>query len=61
MDQPIDEFDFLQLLQKESEDLYADRQQTQVGVEIIGCDEKKSEFEIIEITLLALRKLQLKN
>ena len=44
-----------------SEDLYADRQQTQVGVEVIGCDEKKSEFEIIEITLLALKKLQVKN
>jgi len=44
-----------------SEDLYADRQQTQVGVEIIGCDEEKSEFEIIEATLSALKKLQVKN
>jgi ATP phosphoribosyltransferase regulatory subunit len=44
-----------------SEDLYADRQQTQVGVEVIGCDEEKSEFGIIEITLSALKKLQVKN
>jgi ATP phosphoribosyltransferase regulatory subunit len=44
-----------------SEELYADRQQTQVGVEIIGCDERKSELEIIEVTLSALKKLQVKN
>ena len=44
-----------------SEELHADRQQTQVGVEIIGCDETKSDFEIIEILLFALKKLQLKN
>ncbi len=44
-----------------SENLYADRQQTQVGVEIIGCDEEKSDFEIIEILLSALQKLNLKN
>ena len=42
-------------------DLYKDRQQTQVGVEIIGCDEEKSNFEIIEILLLVLEKLQVKN
>ena len=27
-----------------SENLYADRQQTQVGVELIGCDKEKSNF-----------------
>ena len=42
-------------------DLYKDRQQTQVGVEIIGCDAEKSNFEIIEILLSTLKKLQVKN
>ncbi len=42
-------------------DLYVDRQQTQVGVEIIGCDEEKSNFEIIEILLSSLKELQVKN
>lgn len=41
-------------------DFYKDRQQTQVGVEIIGCDAEKSNFEIIEILLLTLKKLQAK-
>lgn len=40
-----------------SEDLHKDRQQTQVGVEIIGCDLEKSNFEIIETLLQTLRKL----
>lgn len=40
-----------------SEDLYKDRQQTQVGVEIIGCDEEKSDFEVIGILLEILKKL----
>ncbi len=44
-----------------SEDLYADRQQTQVGVEIIGCDQEKSDLEIIEIMLTVLKKLNMKN
>jgi len=44
-----------------SEELYADRQQTQVGVEIIGCDEEKSNLEIIEISLTALKKLNVKD
>ena len=44
-----------------SENLFADRQQTQVGVEIIDCDQEKSNFEIIEISLAALQKLALKN
>ncbi len=49
------------VLRAKSEELYADRQQTQVGVEIIGCDEEKSNFEIIKILLAALKKLQVKN
>lgn len=44
-----------------SDNLYADRQQTQVGAEIIGCDEEKSDFEVINILLSALKKLQIKN
>jgi len=44
-----------------SDNLYADRQQTQVGVEIIGCDEEKSNLEIIETLLAALKKLSMKN
>lgn len=44
-----------------SDNLYADRQQTQVGVEIIGCDAEKSQLEIIEILLATLKKLSLKN
>lgn len=44
-----------------SEELHADRQQTQVGVEVIGCDEEKSNFEIIGILLSALKKLGMKN
>ncbi len=44
-----------------SENLYADRQQTQVGVEIIGCDKEKSSFEIVEILLVVLKKLEAKN
>ena len=44
-----------------SDNLYADRQQTQVGVEIIGCDEEKSNLEIIETLLAALKKLSMNN
>lgn len=44
-----------------SDGLYADRQQTQLGIELIGCDKEKSNFEIIEILLVALQKLKLKN
>ncbi len=42
-------------------DLYKDRQQTQVGVEIIGCDAEKSNLEIIEILLSVLKKLRVEN
>lgn len=44
-----------------SDNLYADRQQTQVGAEIIGCDEEKSDFEVIRVLLSTLKKLQMKN
>lgn len=44
-----------------NEELHADRQQTQAGIEIIGCDEEKSDFEIISTLLAALKKLGHKN
>lgn len=48
-----------------SNDLYADRQQTQVGVEIIGCSAEESEekyaFEIIELLLATLKKLAMED
>ncbi len=44
-----------------SQDLYADRQQTQLGIEIIGCDTQKSAFEIIETSLKALKEMGLEN
>lgn len=44
-----------------SEELYADRQQTQVGIEIIGCEQEKSDLEIILTLLSSLEKLSLKN
>lgn len=44
-----------------NDDLYKDRQQTQVGVEIIGCDEEESNFEIIKILLEAILKLKQEN
>jgi ATP phosphoribosyltransferase regulatory subunit len=40
-----------------NEELHADRQQTQAGIEIIGCDEEKSDFEIISTLLATLKKL----
>ncbi|MBM5782078.1 MAG: hypothetical protein FJ368_01510 [Pelagibacterales bacterium] len=40
-----------------NDDLYKDRQQTQVGVEIIGCDDEKSNFEIVQILLQVLEKI----
>jgi ATP phosphoribosyltransferase regulatory subunit len=43
-----------------SHELYANRQQTQVGLEIIGCDAEKSNFEIVENLLSALNKLSVK-
>jgi len=49
------------VLCSKSEDLYKDRQQTQVGVEIIGCDAEKSNFEIIEILLKVLKEIMNKS
>lgn len=36
---------------------FDDRQQTQIGVEIIGCNAESSSLEVIEITLKALKKV----
>ncbi len=44
-----------------SNELYADRQSTQVGLEIIGSDDEESDFEIIKIILQILSKLLLQN
>lgn len=49
------------VLLTKSNELYADRQSTQVGVEIIGCDQEKSNFEIVEIILKILPKISVKN
>ncbi len=49
------------VLLTKSNELYADRQSTQVGVEIIGCDQEKSNFEIIETILKILPKISVKN
>ncbi|NBV06690.1 MAG: hypothetical protein EBS06_05580 [Proteobacteria bacterium] len=46
------------VLRAKNNDLYADRQQTQVGVEIIGCDKEKSNFKVVKILLATLKKLQ---
>ena len=48
------------VLNAKSSDLYADRQQTQVGFEIIGCDDEFSDFEVINLLLSTLNKLKLK-
>lgn len=45
------------VLQAKNNELYPNRQQTQVGLEIIGCDEEKSIFEIVDNLLLVLEKL----
>jgi ATP phosphoribosyltransferase regulatory subunit len=44
-----------------SEEIYSNRQKTQAGFEIIGCDEEKSNFEIVEVVLSALKKLTVKD
>jgi len=49
------------VLYARSEEVYSNRQQTQAGLEIIGCDEEKSNFEIVEVTLAALKKLAVKD
>jgi len=49
------------VLLTKSNELYADRQSTQLGVEIIGCDQEKSNLEIIDIILKILPKISVKN
>lgn len=44
-----------------SNELYADRQQTQVGFEIIGCSKEDSDLEVIENLLSALINLGIEN
>lgn len=48
------------VLLTKSNELYADRQSTQLGVEIIGCDQEKSNLEIIALILEVLNKFSLK-
>jgi ATP phosphoribosyltransferase regulatory subunit len=45
------------VLQARNNELYPSRQQTQVGLEIIGCESEESIFEIVNNLLLALQKL----
>jgi len=49
------------VLLTKSAELYADRQSTQVGVEIIGSNQEKSDLEIITTILKILPKISLKN
>jgi ATP phosphoribosyltransferase regulatory subunit len=49
------------VLYAKNNELYANRQQTQVGLEIIGCVEEKSNFEVVDNLLVTLKKLNLKN
>jgi len=46
------------VLYAKSEELHADRQQTQVGFEIIGCDKKSSNLEVIKLLLSALAQIE---
>jgi ATP phosphoribosyltransferase regulatory subunit len=49
------------VLRVKNENLYADRQLTQVGIELIGEDSCSSDTEIIELTILALERIKLSN
>lgn len=49
------------VLCSKSQDLYADRQQSQVGVEIIGNNLEQAQFDVINIAIAALEKLAVKN
>jgi len=44
---------------RESDEIYRERQQTQVGCEIIGTDNINSCFEVINDTLIALNKINI--
>jgi len=47
------------VLKTKNDDLYADRQLTQVGIEMVGEDSCASNLEVIELTLAALKKIKL--
>jgi ATP phosphoribosyltransferase regulatory subunit len=49
------------VLKMKNDDLYADRQLTQVGIELIGEDSCASNLEVIDISLSALKKIKLSN
>ncbi|MFT6331698.1 MAG: ATP phosphoribosyltransferase regulatory subunit [Lentimonas sp.] len=44
-----------------NDNLYADRQLTQVGIELIGEDSSASNLEVIELTLSSLKQIKLEN
>jgi ATP phosphoribosyltransferase regulatory subunit len=47
------------VLKIKNDNLYADRQLTQAGVELIGQDDYAANLEVIELTLAALKKIKL--
>ena len=47
------------VLYAKSEELSSHRQQAQLGIEIIGCDEEKSNIEVVENAILALKSLKI--
>ena len=49
------------VLKIRNDNLYADRQLTQVGIELIGDDSCSSNSEIIELTISSLKKIKLSN
>ena len=49
------------VLKIKNDNLYADRQLTQVGIELIGEDSCSSNLEVIELTLSSLKKIKLPN
>ncbi|MCE3255257.1 MAG: phosphoribosyltransferase regulatory subunit [Rickettsiaceae bacterium] len=49
------------VLKIRTDNLYADRQLTQVGIELIGDDSCRSNLEVIELTLSSLKKIKLPN
>jgi ATP phosphoribosyltransferase regulatory subunit len=49
------------VLKIKNDNLYADRQLTQVGIELIGEDSATSNLEVIESSLAALKKIKLAN
>jgi ATP phosphoribosyltransferase regulatory subunit len=49
------------VVKTKNDNLYADRQLTQVGIELIGEDSSASNLEVIELTLSSLKKIKLQN